>query len=244
MSKKSVRSIFISDIHLGCKHTKCDSLLNFLEQYKTKKLYLVGDIIDGWRLKRNFYWDKNHTLVLQKLIKKMKKGVEVFYLTGNHDEFLRDFSDLQLDNLTITNEMIHESPNEDLYLVIHGDIFDAVTKHYRFLYYFGDIGYSLVLEINKWVNILRRKLGLKYWSFSKLCKNNIKQAVNFINSFEKFVVKYTKQKNCTGVICGHIHNPVIKNIDGIQYINCGDWIENKSAIIEYDDGTIELKEFE
>lgn len=170
----------------------------------------------------------------------MKHGTKVVYITGNHDEFLRNFSPLILGHIEVVDETIHTTVDGKQYLVIHGDCFDHITKHWKWTSYLGDRAYTFALWVNKLLNVCRRKLGLKYWSFSAMCKAQVKEAVAFINNFEHFVVKYTKQKECEGVICGHIHTPTIKDIDGIKYLNCGDWVEHCTALVEHYDGKIEL----
>ena len=170
----------------------------------------------------------------------MKRGTQVYFLVGNHDEFLREYTPLEIENLSILDEVIHIGQDGKKYLVIHGDLFDQFTLHFGFLYQIGDFGYSVLLFINRWVNAIRRKLRLKYWSLSKLCKQKVKQAVNYINNFEHCLMRYAKQKGCDGVISGHIHTAAVKEIDGLQYYNCGDWVDSCSAVIENLDGSFEL----
>lgn len=244
MSKRRVRSIFISDTHLGCRYTKADLLLQFLKEYQPEHLYLVGDIIDGWRLKRSLHWNDTYNYILRRIIGMTKKhGTKVKYAVGNHDEFLIYFCPIDLGNIDIDREFVHECADGRKMLVIHGDYFDQLTKHLRWTYHLGDVLYEFVLWISEIIQTIRRKFGYHGRSLSQIVKQNVKQAVNFINSFEVFVTKYTKQKECDGVVCGHIHTPVIKQIDGIDYHNCGDWIENCTAIIEYEDGSMELMDY-
>ena len=240
MGKTHVRSIFISDTHLGCSYARTKLLLDFLDEYKTERLYLVGDIIDGWKLSKSFYWNIEASSLIRKVIGMMKKGTVVTYIPGNHDEFLRDYTPIEMDNLFIADEAIHLGVDDKKYLVIHGDIFDNLTRHLSYLYHIGDIGYDILLFVNKWTNIIRRKLNLRYWSLSKLCKAKVKQAVNYINNFEHHLVHYAHQKSCEGVITGHIHSPCVKQLDGLMYYNCGDWIDSCSAIIEHHGGQMEL----
>lgn len=242
--KQRVRSIFISDVHLGCRYSRADLLLEFLDQFKADNLYLVGDIIDGWKLKRKPYWDIRLSLVLRKIIGMMKKGTQVYYVTGNHDEFLRNHSPMFMENLYLVDEAIHETVDGKKMLIIHGDVFDHITRHMKWLYRLGDVSYSFALFANSIVSRIRRKLGLRYWSFSQMLKSRVKQAVAFIDNFEHFVVKHTKMRKCDGVICGHIHVPVEnKLIEDIRYYNCGDWIENCTALVEYHSGEIRLEKF-
>lgn len=243
-TKKKVRSIFISDTHLGTKYAKADKLLDFLRMYQSEYLYLVGDFIDGWKMKKGIYWSQEYNYIIRRIIGMTKKeNTIVKYAVGNHDEFLKPFCPSTYGEIEIDLEFIHETAKGEKILIIHGDIFDQMTKHMQWGYHLGDRLYSLVFWISELIQDFRRLLGLKGWSLSRLIKTKVKKAVNFINSFEHHVVKYTKQKKCSGVICGHIHTPIIKEVDNIQYYNCGDWVENCTALIEDYEGNIELVEY-
>jgi UDP-2,3-diacylglucosamine pyrophosphatase LpxH len=242
--RRRVRSIFISDIHLGCRHSKTDLLLAFLKQHTCDHLYLVGDIIDGWKLRRGFHWDDMHTLVIRRIFGMVKRGTMVRYVAGNHDEFLRNYMDELQTALTghieIADEFLHTTADGRLLLVIHGDKFDGVSLTLPWLGRLGDRAYSALLALNSGGNWCRRRLGLKYKSYSLFMKQNVKRAVNYVNSFEEMMALHTRKRRCEGVICGHIHTPVIKSLAELTYYNCGDWVESCTALVEHDDGRIEL----
>ena len=231
-----IRSLFISDVHLGCRFSRAEELFEFLGRIEPDRLYLVGDMIDGWKLKRSFYWTDTSSFVVRRILGMLKRGTRIVYVTGNHDEFLRTFSPQTFGHMELVDMCVHETADGRRLLVIHGDFFDHLTKHAAWVYHLGDRAYTLALHLNKWMNIARRSLGYPYWSFSSLLKSKVKRAVNFINDFEHFVARYTKRKGCTGVICGHIHVPAIRRIDGIEYFNCGDWMEHCTALVEHLDG--------
>ena len=235
-----VRSLFLSDMHLGCRFSRADELFQFLGRVEPDRLYLVGDIIDGWKLKRSFYWNDTSSFIVRRILGMLKRGTRVYYATGNHDEFLRPFSPQTLGHMELADMFIHETVDGRRLLVIHGDFFDHLTKHAAWVYHLGDRAYTVALHLNKWMNLARRSLGYPYWSFSSLLKTKVKRAVNFINDFEHFVARYTKKKGCSGVVCGHIHVPAIRQIDGVDYYNCGDWMEHCTALVEHVDGRIEL----
>lgn len=237
-----VRSLFISDVHLGSRFSQSQKLWEFLKEYECEYLYLVGDFIDGWKLKNRFYWRDKDSFVLRRILGMIQKyDTKVFYITGNHDEFLRDYTPLQLGHISIVDECFHTRTNGERLLVVHGDKFDTLTKHMGWLIFFGDWCYTMAMHANVFVNWVRRKLGLKYYPLSQTLKHRVKQAINFINNFERFLVKYAHQKNCTGVVCGHIHTANAgTDIGGITYYNCGDWVESRSALVEHEDGRIEL----
>jgi UDP-2,3-diacylglucosamine pyrophosphatase LpxH len=233
-----VRSIFISDIHLGTRFSKAEVLLDFIKEYESENLYLVGDIIDGWAIKRKFLWKQSHSDVIQKILRKARKNTNVYFIAGNHDEFLRPFLPILLgDRLKIENELTYEDLHGKKYLVTHGDFFDSITMTKKWLAVLGDYGYDLLLHLNGVVNLIRRVFGVnKYWSLSKYAKDSIKSSVSFISDYEGILAEHAKRNSFDGVICGHIHKAEIRDIDGIRYLNCGDWVENCSAIIETLDG--------
>lgn len=235
-----VRSLFLSDLHLGCRFSRAEELFQFLGRVEPDRLYLVGDIIDGWKLKRSFSWNDTSSFVVRRMLGMLKRGTRIFYATGNHNEFLRPFAPQMLGGVELADMFIHETIDGRRLLVIHGDFFDHLTKHAAWVYHLGDRAYTAALHLNKWMNLARRSLGYPYWSFSSLLKTKVKRAVNFINDFEHFVARYTKKKDCAGVVCGHIHVPAIRQIDGVDYYNCGDWMEHCTALVEHIDGRIEL----
>ncbi len=235
-----VRSLFISDVHLGCRFARAEELFAFLGRVQPDRLYLVGDIIDGWKLKRSFHWTDTSSFILRRILGMLKRGTRIVYITGNHDEFLRTFAPQAFGHMELVDMCVHVTVDGRRLLVIHGDFFDHLTKHAAWIYHLGDRAYTLALHLNKWMNIARRSLGYPYWSFSSLLKSKVKRAVNFINDFEQFVARYTRKKGCCGVICGHIHVPAIRRIDGIDYVNCGDWVEHCTAVVEHLDGRMEL----
>lgn len=236
------RTIFISDIHLGTRFSQAENLLDFLKHNESQNLVLVGDIIDGWAIKRKFQWAQSHSDVIQKILRKARKGTKVHFVTGNHDEFLRPFSPLLMgENLMIVNQMDYESVNKKEYLITHGDFFDSITMTKKWLAVLGDYGYDLILHVNHILNLLRKKLGIKkYWSLSKYVKDNVKSSVSFITDFEEILADHAKRNGYDGIICGHIHKAEIKNINNIEYLNCGDWVESCSAVVEHLDGRFEI----
>lgn len=236
------KSIFISDVHLGTRFSKAKKLLNFLKHNESENLILVGDIIDGWAIKRKFVWPQTHSDVIQKVLKKARKGTNVYFITGNHDEFIRPFVPLVLgDSLNISNELDYQGINGKKYYITHGDFFDSITMTKKWLAILGDYGYDLLLYLNAALNFIRQKLGIKkYWSLSKYVKDSVKSSVSFINDFESVLSTHAKNKGYDGIICGHIHKAEIRDIDGIEYLNCGDWVENCTAIVETFDGEFKI----
>lgn len=234
------RTLFISDVHLGSKAARADFLLDFLRQHEAETIILVGDIVDGWRLKRSWYWPQDCNDVVQKLLRKARKGTRIIYIPGNHDEFLRDFPGVHFGGIEVAERHMHEGADGRRYLVLHGDEFDVVVRNARLLAYLGDWAYDTAIVINIGLAAIRRRLGMPYWSFSAWAKLQVKHAVNFIGEFQKVVAEEARRSNADGVICGHIHHAVIEDIDGIRYINTGDWVESCTAIAEHDDGTMEL----
>lgn len=232
------RSIFISDIHLGTKFSQTPRLLEFLKDHESEHLYLVGDIIDGWAIKRRFNWPQTHSDVIQKILRKARKGTKVHFITGNHDEFLRPFIPILMgDNLTIANEADYESLDGKRYYVVHGDYFDSVTMTKRWLAVLGDYGYDFLLHMNVFLNFVRKQFGIKrHWSLSKYVKDNVKKSVSFITDFETILAEYAHQKEYDGIICGHIHKAEIRRIGSIDYYNCGDWVESCTAVVETMEG--------
>jgi UDP-2,3-diacylglucosamine pyrophosphatase LpxH len=236
---KPIRSIFVSDVHLGCRYTHADSLLAFLKNHQPQYLYLVGDFVDGWRLRKGWYWNDTYTFLFKRIVDMMKRGTRVYYTPGNHDEFLRDFID-NLGSVRLADEFIHVTADRRKLLVTHGDKFDACVLHARWLSQLGDVGYNLLLGLNVVFNACRRRLGFGYWSLSQAIKRRVKQATSFIGNFEEVITRYAVQRGCAGVICGHIHTPRIRKLNGVDYFNTGDWVESCTALVEYSDGSFEL----
>ena len=236
------KSIWISDIHLGTKGCKADQLCSFLKETQCEHLFLVGDIIDGWRLSKKWYWPQEHSNVVRKILTKAKRGTKVIYITGNHDEFLRPWVKhiLNTGNIQIVNNYKYIDLKNRQWLIVHGDMFDQVTRHWRWVSILGDNAYIFLLSLNGILTKIRSKLGLGYWSLSKFIKSKTKQALNFIYKFEESIVSHAKTQNVFGVICGHIHTPTIKTINNIIYINDGDWVESCSALVETLDGEFKL----
>ncbi len=242
MAKKPAiryRTIILSDLHLGTNDCKAEEINFFLKHSRCDKLILNGDVIDGWSLKRRNLWPKSHTKVVRRILKLAQKGVDVFYLRGNHDDFLAHYLPLSFDRLHVVEEHIHHSEKGD-YLVVHGDCFDAVTTHSKFIAIAGDIGYQQLLRLNRIYNKWRSLWGKEYYSLSKAIKARVKTAVSHISSFEDHLQALAAKRGCSGIICGHIHTPEDKMIGDVRYLNSGDWVESLSAIVEHLDGTFEV----
>lgn len=234
------RSLFISDMHLGTRGAQAEALLEFLKKHDAETLYLVGDVIDGWRLRSAWYWPQSHNDVVQKLLRKVRKGARIVYVPGNHDEFLREFCGLSFGGIEIAETAIHEAADGRRYLVIHGDAFDMVIRHARWLAFLGDWAYEIALALSTRINIVRRRLGFTYWSLSAWAKARVKNAVNFIGRFEETLAAEARRHGVDGVICGHIHSAAMRDFDGFTYINTGDWVESCTAIVEHHDGRMEI----
>ena len=239
------RSIFISDLHLGSKHSRAELLLEFMKHHESDHLFLVGDIIDGWALRRSWHWPQAHSDVVQKLLRKARKGTKIVYVLGNHDEFLRGFLPLTMgDSMEIANEYSYTDARGREYLVTHGDTFDSITMTKKWLAKFGDISYELLLKLNHPINRLRRLVGFRrFWSLSNFAKQNIKKAVMFIDDYEAILSSEAKRRAKSGVICGHIHKAEMKRMQGITYMNCGDWVESCTAIVETLEGEWQVLHF-
>ena len=235
-----VRTLFLSDIHLGTRGCQARELLGFLRAYDADNIYLVGDIIDGWRLRSGWYWPQEHNDVVQKLLRKVRKGARLVYVPGNHDEFLRDYLGSNFGGIEICDRVIHEAADGRRFLVIHGDEFDIVVRHARWLALLGDGAYTFALFLNTYLNAARRRLGFSYWSLSAWAKLKVKNAVNFIGRFEEFLSAEARRHDADGVICGHIHHAALRDMAGILYVNTGDWVESCTAVVEHYGGTLEL----
>ena len=234
------RTLFISDVHLGTRGSRADLLLDFLKHNDADMVYLVGDIVDGWRLRHAWYWPQSHNDVVQKLLRKARKGAKVVFLPGNHDEFARDYAGNEFGGVSVVDQAIHETADGKRFLVIHGDQFDIVVRHARFIAFLGDWAYDTALAMNGVLNRLRRALGFSYWSFSAWAKLKVKKAVNFIGDFEMTLSAEAEKAGVHGVICGHIHHPVIREIGNITYVNIGDFVESCTGVVEHFDGRLEV----
>ena len=234
------RSIWISDVHLGTTGSQAGRLLEFLRATESENLYLVGDIIDGWQLKRRWYWDQDHNNVVQTVLKKARKGTNVIFVPGNHDEAIRQFIDLDFGGIKVRDELVHVTAAGKRMLVLHGDRFDGVIACAKWLAYLGDSMYTVILKFNQWLNSWRARVGLPYWSLSQYLKLKVKNAVSYISSFEEALAAEAKKRGVDGVICGHIHKPEMRDIDGILYCNDGDWVESLSALVEDHAGVLRL----
>ena len=234
------RAIFISDLHLGTKRAQTSALLDFLRMTESDQLYIVGDFIDNWSLRKAWHWDQEHNDVIQKLLRKARKGTKLIYIPGNHDENFRNFLNLRFGRVAVLEEAVHINATGKRYLVLHGDKFDGVVRFAPWLAKLGDTAYEVSMDLNKALNGVRRLFRLPYWSLSAYLKNRVKKAVEFISHFEEAVVRDARSRNCQGVICGHIHTPDDRMIDGIHYLNDGDWVESCTALVEHHDGTFEI----
>jgi len=234
------RTIWISDVHLGTRGCQAELLLDFLRHTDSESLYLVGDIIDAWQLRKNWYWPERHNEVLRLVLRKARQGTRVVYIPGNHDEFFRDYVRLNLGGVTLLADAVHLTADGRRFLVIHGDAFDGVVTTARWLAHLGDAAYRMALRANTVFNFARRRLGYPYWSLSAYLKHKVKNAVSFISSFEQALVEAARERRLDGVICGHIHHPEVREIEGLLYANDGDWVESCSALLEHHDGRLEL----
>jgi UDP-2,3-diacylglucosamine pyrophosphatase LpxH len=234
------RTLFISDVHLGSKAAQAELLVDFLRVHDAEKIYLVGDIVDGWRLKRSWHWPQAHNDVVQKLLRKARKGASVIYVPGNHDEFLRDFPGQHFGGIEVKLTDVHVTADGRRFLVIHGDAFDVVVRNARIIAYLGDWAYDAAIAINILFNLVRRRLGFPYWSISSWAKLKVKNAVNFIGAFETALAEEARKHGCEGVICGHIHHAQLTWHEGVEYVNTGDWVESCTAVAERHDGSLEL----
>jgi UDP-2,3-diacylglucosamine pyrophosphatase LpxH len=234
------RAIWISDVHLGTAGCQAKYLLDFLKHNESDKFYLVGDIIDGWQLRKRWYWPQSHNDVVQKLLRKARKGTEVIFIPGNHDEMARQFFGMNLGDIRIEEEVIHVMADGRRLWVTHGDLFDGVMQYAKWLAYVGDTLYTFILWVNRWFNNIRSRFGLNYWSLSQYLKHSVKNAVSFIADFEKIMAREARIRDCDGVVCGHIHKAEIRMIDDILYCNDGDWVESLTALVEDMNGELRI----
>jgi UDP-2,3-diacylglucosamine pyrophosphatase LpxH len=234
------RAIFISDVHLGTRGAQHDALLNFLKVADADIYYLVGDIVDGWRLKESWHWPQAHNDVVQKILRKARKGARVVYVPGNHDEFLRDYYGTHFGGIEVVETAIHEGLDGKKHLVIHGDVFDVVVQHARWLAHLGDWAYDAAIYASRKFNQVRRAMGLPYWSLSGWAKQRVKTAVNYIGAYEEALAAEARKRKVDGVVCGHIHQAALHDQFGIRYMNCGDWVESCTALVETFEGEFQI----
>ncbi len=226
------RTLFISDTHLGTPGCKAELLADFLRHNEADTLYLVGDIIDGWRIKRSWYWNDAHNHVIQEILRKARKGTRVIYVPGNHDEALRDYIGVTLAGVEVINEDIHRAADGKSYLVLHGDQFDGVVRYAKWLAHVGDWAYNFALAASGMLHNIRRTFGLSYWSLSAYLKHKVKNAVEYISNYEEAVAREARDRGVDGVVCGHIHHAEVRDMDGVTYMNDGDWVESCTALAE------------
>ena len=235
-----LRALFISDIHLGTRTAQAERLLDLLRCCEADVIYLVGDIIDFWKVRRGPHWPQTHNDVLQKLMRKVRKGTRLVLVPGNHDEALRDYAGMQFGGVEVHRDTLHTTGRGRRYVVMHGDEFDVVVRTAKWLALLGDHGYEFALWLNHPLNWLRRHLGLGYWSLSAYLKYRVKKAVAFIGAFEEVVAMEARRRGADGIICGHIHHASDRNVHGTHYLNCGDWVESCTAVVETRDGELRV----
>ncbi len=235
-----VRTVWISDLHLGTPGCQAVALLEFLKNTECQTLYLVGDIIDGWQLRRSWYWPQAHNDVIQKLLRKARKGTRVVFVPGNHDEFARRYVQHNFGGIDVVDDCLHTTADGRVLWVTHGDLFDGVIQCAKWLAYMGDMAYEFTLKVNRWFNLVRARLGLPYWSLSKYLKHKVKRAVSYVGEFETAVAREAQRRGAQGVVCGHIHHAEMRMIDGVLYCNDGDWVESLTALVEHHDGRLEI----
>ena len=240
LPERRFRTLFISDVHLGARGSQADRLLDFLRIHDADTIYLVGDIVDGWALRQSWYWPAAHNDVVQKLLRKARKGARMIYIPGNHDEFLRDFFGTHFGGVEVVANALHVAADGRRYHVTHGDQFDLVVRYARWLALLGDHAYRFALVLNTTFNVVRRRLGLPYWSLSQWAKLKVKNAVNYIGEFESALATEAERHQADGVICGHIHHAAMRAFGGVRYVNCGDWVESCSAVVEHPNGKFEI----
>jgi UDP-2,3-diacylglucosamine pyrophosphatase LpxH len=240
VARLRVRTVWISDIHLGTPGCQAAALLDFLRDVECETLFLVGDIIDGWQLRRQWYWPQAHNDVVQKVLRKARKGTRVLFVPGNHDEFARRYIGHSFGGVDVVEEWIHETADGRRLWITHGDLFDGVVQCARWLALVGDQAYEITLRLNRHLNSLRARLGLPYWSLSNYLKLRVKRAVSYVSDFEVALAREARRRGVDGVVCGHIHHAEMREIDGMLYANDGDWVESLTALVEHEDGRLEI----
>lgn len=239
-ARRRYRTIFLSDIHLGTRACRADLVADFLHRVECERLYLVGDIVDGWRLRKVWHWDRDHDEVIRRVVAMARGGADVTYIPGNHDEMLRDWLGLELAGIRIAPEAVHEAADGRRFLVVHGDAFDGVIRYGRVVSTLGDLGYDAAVGLNRIYNGVRRRFGYPYWSLAQWLKRQVKGAAVAIARFEAALAEEARARGLDGVVCGHIHQPEMRDIHGVLYLNDGDWVENCTALVEHADGRFEL----
>ena len=237
----TVRSIFLSDIHLGTRACQADRLLEFLRSYVADNLFLIGDIVDFWSMRRSVAWSAEQNTVVQKILRRARRGERVVFIPGNHDEVLRDYLGITLGDIEVVGEYVHQLADGRRFLLLHGDEFDQITRHHRWVALLGDVMYDALVRLNSTIAFVRRRCGMRcYWSLAGYAKRRVKSALQFIFDFEQSASHAARQRGLDGIICGHIHSATIVEIDGVAYANCGDWVDSCTAIVEHLDGRLEL----
>jgi len=234
------RTIWISDVHLGTRGCKAELLLDFLRCTEARTIYLVGDIVDGWRLRKSWFWPQTHNDVVQKLLRKVRHGTRIIYVPGNHDECLREYATLKFGGVEVVEEAVHVTADGRRLLVIHGDHYDLIVQNARWLALLGDGAYTLALWVNNYFNRMRRFFGYEYWSLSAFLKLRVKNAVQYIGSFAEALADEARRRDVDGVVCGHIHHAEIRDLGGVLYCNDGDWVESCTALVEHFDGRLAI----
>ena len=234
------RALFISDIHLGTKACQAEAFLDFLKTHRASRIYLVGDIVDFWRIRRGVYWPQSHNDVFQKLLRQVRKGVELIYIPGNHDEAMREYCGSRFGGIAIERQTVHIGADGRRYLIMHGDEFDVVVRYAKWLAFLGDWGYVTALWFNTHLNVVRRRFGMPYWSLSAYLKHKVKRAVNYIGEFEHALAQEARRNGAQGVICGHIHHAAMRQVEDVVYINTGDWVESCTAVVETEEGDFQI----
>jgi len=237
------RTAFISDIHLGTRGCQAELLLDFIRNLECDTLYLIGDIVDGWKMRTGWYWPQSHNDVVQKILRMARKGTRVIYVPGNHDDRVREFCGIHFGGVEVMRDHIHETADGRKFLITHGDEFDGVVQHAKWLAFLGDWGYRTLLAANTWFNRARRMMGFGYWSLSAFVKIKVKNALQFIENFEAAIAEEARRRGVDGVICGHIHKAEMREIEGITYVNDGDWVESCTAVVERACGKLEIIEW-
>jgi UDP-2,3-diacylglucosamine pyrophosphatase LpxH len=241
MNTSFYRTIWISDLHIGSTQCQADALLDFLKHTDSEKLYLVGDIIDFWALSKKMYWPRDHNTIIQKILRKARHGTQIIYIPGNHDENVRDYDDYIFGDIVVKNSDIHTTVKGKRFLIVHGDEYDTIAKHHQWLAKIGSLGYDWLIEINRFLRLFRRLFGRQsHFSLAAFVKFKVKNVVQFISDYEESIVRTLKNEGLDGVICGHIHHAEIKEIEGFLYVNTGDFVESCTAIVEHQDGRLEL----
>ena len=237
----TVRSIFLSDIHLGTRACQAERLLDFLRSYEAQNVFLIGDIVDFWAMRRSVAWSAAQNTLVQKMLKRARRGERVVFIPGNHDEVLRDHLGIRLGDIEVTDEYEHQLADGRRFLLLHGDQFDQITRHHRWIAVLGDVMYDVLVRLNLLLAFVRRRFGMScYWSLAGYAKRRVKSALQFIFDFEQSVAHAARQRGMDGVICGHIHSAALREVDGVSYANCGDWVDSCTAIVEHLDGRLEL----